>query len=575
MDNKLTVPNWITVKWKTFSPIEAPLEGAWRLTGIWEYDNERECWLVPSHNLWGPKDYLFEQHTVTIHTPYEVKSVQYEYYPEKRYLLFDDDSYFISELTETKLVIHPINKYGPHKFTLTRIDPAQIHEKTDNPQPELSDLKGIWWIDAEYEFVEGTWQLKTDCRTVPGMNFWKITYWPHWDEYEFGRSPRKYGDIYKSLNEKHFIFKRLLGSQKSQFFHPEKDTQGCWAYLLDSMTGDFRDSRQKLHLTPIDPNTSDLFVMSLLWAESERHMTTAADKMPLELLRLWCIPNPEKMASLIAENKFIECPEEFRSEEYAGVYVFIHYAFVSAKKYDLAQIADNYLKFQEILRLWLELYDAGKIVKHIYPFLISKYPEQFSALQEANELQESKHITLRLMTCEMLKQRLEAIRTNEHYLYALMKGMQKEVFYLQIYTQNEDRDNDPKKCSLHEFLSEYETLHPDDPVSMNFCVCRDDVDRDAQEYVIYANSMNRISDLAAENLETMFDEFLACYCEKWLRNNKPFGLTPETICHFGFTDEDVQVLGPKIERINRELMNRIRAEFRKFAELDFIRQEIA
>lgn len=570
MENKLTVPNWIAVKWKTFSPIEAPLEGAWRLTGIWEYDNERKCWLVPSHNLWGPKDYLFEKNTLTIYNPDETNSVHYDFVPEKRYVAFEDKTYFISELTDSELVIG----YGAMKFTFARIDPAQIHEKTDNPQPELSDLNGIWWIDAEYEFVEGTWQLKTDCRTVPGMNFWKITHWPHWDEYDFGRSPRKYGDIYKSLNEKYFIFKRLLGFQKSQFFHPEKDAQGCWAYLLDSMTGDFRDSRLRLHMTPIDPAGADLFVKSLLWAESERHMTTAADKMPLELLRLWCIPNPEKMASLIAENKFIECPEEFRSEEYAGVYAFIHYAFISAKKNDLARIADDYLKFQEILRLWLELYDAGKIVKHIYPFLISKYPEQFSALQEANELQESKHITHRLITCEILKGKLEEICSTKHYLYAFMEGLNKSEFHFSLYAR-EEAGEDKIEYSLHEFFSEYDTLHPGDPVSMNFCVCRDDVDRDAQECVIYANSMNRISDLAAENLETMFDEFLACYCEKWLRNNKPFGLSPETICHFGFTDEDVQVLGPKIERINGEVMNRVRAEFRKLAELDFIRQEIA
>lgn len=570
MENELKIPWWVSEEKRTFGPLEVPIEGAWRLTGVWEYADEKKIWYVASQELWGPADYSFGD-TLTIHRPDDTKSFDYEFLPEKRRVLFDDETYFISDLTDTELVIHPLIGHGIVKFTFTRIDPSQIHEPSDAPQLELSEMYGLWDIDAEYECADGEWQQTTDYRTKPGMTFWKMSYWPKWYASEFGRLPNVYE--FNTLNEQYFIFRQMLSLQESRFFHPVKDAQGYWAYLLDSMSGDYRDCKRKLHLTPVDPNPDDLFVKSLMWVETERRQQAAADKTPLELLRAWCVPNPEKMTGLLADGILLEQPELYRSEEYGGVYAFLHYFLISTKKYDTDLILNTYLKFHEILRLWLELYDAGKIVKHVYPFLISKYPEQFSALREANELQESKHITHRLITCEILKGKLEQICSTKHYLYAFMEGLNKEEFHLSLYAR-EDADEDKIEYSLHEFLAQYETFDPTQPVSMNFRVSGDVYgNENLSECEYYAICIKRLSGLAPENLNDWFDEFLQCYCEKLLRDNKPFTLTPETIGHFGFTDEDAQVLAPKIKAINEEVMNRIRAEYKRLAELDFIRQE--
>lgn len=570
MENELIIPWWASVDKKTFSPITAPLSGAWRLTGIWEYEKDRECWLVPSRELWGPADYLFGD-TLTIHRPDDVKSMHYEFDLEKRCVTFDDKTYFISDLTDTELIMYPT--HGLLKLTLVRIDPARIHPKTDEPQVDFSELKGLWWIDREYGIVDGTWRLTTDFRTKPGMYFWQMVYSSHLDEFEFGQLPKQHTS--NTLNRQFFIIQLRQSLKKSQFFHPVKDKQGYWVCELDSMTGDYRNSTRKLHLTPIDPKTNDLFVKSLLWAESERHKTTAADKMPLELLRLWCISNPEKMANLIAENKFFEQASEYRSEEYAGVYAFLHHWLIFAKNIDPAQMADDYLKFQEILRIWLAFYDKGMTVKYVYPFVTKKYPEQLAKLRETSMSEKSSNIQHRLMTCELLGQKLTELRSSKHYLYALMEGLNKDEFYFCLYA-SEDAGKNNIKYSLKDFLTQYETFEPAEPVSMNFLVLRDDVNGTnyLSEWALFCKSKHRIFDFATGNLQDLFDEFLLYYCEKRMRNNKPFSLTPETIRHFGFTDEDVSELQPRIDNYNQETDNRLWSEYENLMRMDCIRKRV-
>lgn len=571
MEKELTVPKWISAKWKTFSPIDAPLEGAWRLTGIWEYDNERNLWLVSSVDMWGPKDYLFEQDVVTIHTPSEVKSVHYDFIPGKRYVLFDEDAYYISKLSDSELVIHPTMKYGPMKFNFERIDPAQIHGKTDAPQLEPSDMLGLWWVDAEYELAEGAWELKTDCRTAPGMNFWKMSHWPIWKEFEFGRSPQDHGDAYRSLNKEYFIFRRYLGFQKSQFFHPVKDDQGYWAFVLDSMTGDYRDSRQKLHLTPIDPKTNDLFVKSMLWAESERRHKTAADKIPLELLEAWCIPNPEEMAKLLGEGKFIEQPELFRSNEYTGVYVFLHYFFISTKKYDKSLIVHTYLKFQEILSRWLDFYDGGTILKYIYPFFFKGYPEQLNTLMQSEPV----HFNHRPITCGLLRKKLEELRIIAHHYYALIEHLPKEEFY--IFHASGKGKWEENIYTLNEFLSQFESFPADDAVCINILLHKDQPEATIYltDWIIYCHAIKNASDISLENFKRTLESLLELYCEKCLRNNEPFNLTPETIRHFGFTEDDVCELQPQIEQFHEEIKTRLWSKYQNLVQLDCIREMIA
>lgn len=568
MENQLTVPWWVPEKRERYGPIVKSIEGVWRLTAILEYDDEMKRWLDPLQELWGPKDYVLEKGSMTIHTPDYVKSVHYDFIPEKRTLSVEDVSYFIHELTDNELLIYPLKNYGAVKFTLSRIDASQLHEPIKTPHMDCSELSGLWWINAEYELAGGAWRLKTDCRQVPGMQFWKIKRLPYWEIYEFGRSPQTQGDMYRAFNDRYRIFRRRYHSNKSDYYHPEKDEHGYWIYVLDSMTGDYRDSRLRLHLTPLDPAGADLFVKSLLWAESERHQKTAADKIPLELLRLWCVPNPEEMAKRIEEDRFFDEPSEYRSEEYAGVYVYLHHYYISVKEYDPSAMAKNFLLFQEILRRWLDLYDRGKILKYIYPFYFKEYSKQLAALREPNPVNFGK----RDLTVDLLKNRLLEIQSTDHYIYAFLSGVSKEEFI--IYRHSESAGTE-ERYTIDEFLAQAASFQPDDPIRIQLLLHREEGDglTPISQWVLYTHTIKQVMELSPENLKNIFDDFLEFYCEKCLRNNRPFSLTHETISRFGFTEEDVRELQPRIDLFHEEIKSRLRAMYDDLAKLDFLRND--
>lgn len=77
--------------------------------------------------------------------------------------------------------------------------------------------------------------------------------------------------------------------------------------------------------------------------------------------------------------------------------------------------------------------------------------------------------------------------------------------------------------------------------------------------------------MTTEQVKRDANDFLEGYCERCLRENRPFVLSPETIRHFDFTDEDVRILTPLLDRFNKEAKIIIRAEYDKLAGLDFIR----
>lgn len=558
---------------RTILPVCGRLEGAWRLTDIMQYSTEYKRWFLPNQELWGPRDYLFEPGFLTIHRPYETKSLEYQWYPAQRKLVFEDEEYFISDLTHNELVLHS----DCLRYTFVRINPEQTHRKTEYETINPNELTGLWRIDARYELTDGDWQLLRDFRKEPGLCLWNITGWPRWESYTFGSGPKRHGDYYTSINFKYFVFEQGLKRGDHLFFHPFKDTNGYWAYELGSMTGDYRDSRTKLHLTPIDPSENK-FVESLLWAESERHSNTAADKIPLEKLRLWSEAYPDKIESRILDNELIENPVNYGTTEYAGFYVFLHYYVLSVKDYDVSTLANAYRSFHVLISRWLELYDAGKTIKYIYPFHFKKHEEYLTTLWKAAKSSGDTYINFQLVTCEMLRKRIEEIRSNDadHYLYSLMYGLPKEAFYIRIENEISRKIKwEKSNFTLKEFEKAAKKLKPDDPVSLNFFLHRNGPKTIyAINWILYSKSIDRVSEFSTENLKHVFDGFLTAYCEKTLRLNDLFCLSQETIDRFRFTEADTRELTPRLNRFNEEAMTRIREDYAALANLDFIREEI-
>lgn len=183
------------------------------------------------------------------------------------------------------------------------------------------------------------------------------------------------------------------------------------------------------------------------------------------------------------------------------------------------------------------------------------------------------------LTRDQLAERLSAISTQAHYVYAVWKDLPKGNFYiLRTYdiAANIDDDDDEKNCfTVDEFLDRFDSMHPKDPFFVVLKVLKsesEDVDPD-ENYLSYSD-YHHSDDLSVEQVKDDFNEFLEFYCEKRLRENRPLYLTDETIRHYGFTDEDVKILTPVLARFNGEAKNRIRAEYEQLANLDFIRAEI-
>lgn len=183
------------------------------------------------------------------------------------------------------------------------------------------------------------------------------------------------------------------------------------------------------------------------------------------------------------------------------------------------------------------------------------------------------------MTRDLLKEKLSEIRSNAHYVYALMSGLPKENFYILRYFDHykleDGYDNlDANTFSLQEFLAKCDTMHPEDYFGITFKVHLDKVDTEFIEIYTDTISISHTPEFIIESLKNIVDEFLSSYCEWCLRANQPFSLTEQIIERFGFTDEDVKELWPRLEHFNTEAKKRIWDEYYNLVGLDFIRLEI-
>lgn len=565
MSNQIAIPSYLDDR--SLSPIRGTLEGAWRLRSLMEYKGAYRGWCTPEKESWGPRDYLFEPGFLTIYRPDETHSVSYTWSRAKRLLVIDDETYFVSDLTRRELVLHGCGL----RYIFERIEPQAIHNRPSYKVSNFSKFLGYWRIDGQYKRKGGQWRLQQDFRRAPGLAFWYIPRMFSLKSSSFGQGPKDFGDSYYSFNERYNLINLKQSAKIAYRYHFAEEDGVFWAYELESVTGDYRESQIRLRMAPLDMSQADGYVRSLYWAESDRHHNTALDKIPVELLRLWCITDPDKIAALIPE--LLEHPEKFRSEEFAGAWVFLHYHCITVKTCDPVQRAATYREFHEMVQTWLTLDDRGEKIKYVNPFLFNKYPEQLARLRAEKERSDIETLHKTTIRGDALKEFLLGIQASNHALYTFLERLPETEFY--IYLSPEEDMQEGRHLTMQQFFAECDTLASDATVGLNMFLCEDETDVDTlvSRWVLYSNSIDLLIDLSTENLQAIFEEFLACYCEKHLRSNTPFCMMEETIRRFGFTDKDVSTLQPLIDRLNEEAKKRIRKEYNALARLDFIRAE--
>lgn len=179
---------------------------------------------------------------------------------------------------------------------------------------------------------------------------------------------------------------------------------------------------------------------------------------------------------------------------------------------------------------------------------------------------------------DTLMELLSKLKSEAHYIYAFLSGLPKKYFFLRRdydaandLSVCEDEDMENNMFTISEFYDRYDTFHPDDDFGFCFTVPLTTIDSDRAEMYNEYDSINNRDNATIEQLNKYLEKFLECYCERCLRDNHPFELTPDIIAQFGFTPDDVEKLAGPLTRHNTAAKTKILAEFEALNKLDFIR----
>lgn len=180
-----------------------------------------------------------------------------------------------------------------------------------------------------------------------------------------------------------------------------------------------------------------------------------------------------------------------------------------------------------------------------------------------------------------LKNFLAEAERQAHPIYTLLAGLPKEHFYLLRFYEGDrepkiwEYDAERNKFSVAEFLANYDDFHLHDSFGICIEVHLERIDSDRVDDYDDCLCIDMQEGATVRMLEEYLDRFLENYCERRMRDNRPFEFTAETVAAFGFTAEDTEMLRPRVERFNEVLKRRIRAEYEALARLDFIRGDAA
>ena len=155
------------------------------------------------------------------------------------------------------------------------------------------------------------------------------------------------------------------------------------------------------------------------------------------------------------------------------------------------------------------------------------------------------------------------LRKQAHYIYALLEGAPKSVFW--IVLENEDSDADEQTFTVKEFYANVAKFHHrKDTFRLYFeaYFFRDEWDECVDGWRFMDNPFNgkikyEISDpgeLSVDVFEKEWPHLFACLCRKQILANAPFRLERETIKHYKFSYGDVKLLREPAVRINKRII---------------------
>lgn len=180
---------------------------------------------------------------------------------------------------------------------------------------------------------------------------------------------------------------------------------------------------------------------------------------------------------------------------------------------------------------------------------------------------------------DTVKEFLLKCERDAHHLFAMMCGLPKENFciirYYDIANKIEGYFNDRENnmFSVHEFHERYDMFHPEDELGFRIAVHLDMIESKRADEYCESYTIHTLKEATIGNFAALFDDFLESYCERCMRDNRPFELTPEIIARYQFTPGDVEQLRKPLTRHNTAAKKKILAEYEALRNLDFIREK--
>lgn len=176
-----------------------------------------------------------------------------------------------------------------------------------------------------------------------------------------------------------------------------------------------------------------------------------------------------------------------------------------------------------------------------------------------------------------LKNFLENAREKDHHVYAFLARLPLAHFYLLRFLitdgplKDHNEDEDRRKYTIEEFLAHYDEFDPSYEFGFCWVVHLDRIYSDQAEDYADCICMDSLCCLAVPHVEHFICYFLEKYCEKCLYDNRPFEMNDRTIAAYGFTEAEAAWFRRKLDVQNELLKFRMRQEYEKLKELNFIR----
>lgn len=160
---------------------------------------------------------------------------------------------------------------------------------------------------------------------------------------------------------------------------------------------------------------------------------------------------------------------------------------------------------------------------------------------------------------EFLKSFFSDLHRTSHHIYALWECLPVRYFAVIRYWDHKAAGRKglsyretPDVYSPGEFNASIEKFHEYDEFRVMFDTA-----------LFYFES-----ELTPEMIEQCYARFLQVKCEKAIRANAPFRLTPELIRRYGLMQKDVEIICSYLDKYNNAAIEKIKAEYEALKKLD-------